>query len=270
MKYLNVNVLSVAVAAVFGLSGVTLLVHGMVKSHKPILKDVATVTVPQAVSKSIPTLSLSKQILNLQLPKDQVVVLAGEIGENALGISQEITAKANNKKPVFLLISSPGGSVMDGAFIINAIEAAPAPVITVCMDLCASMAAIIHQYGASRLMLDRSIVMFHDAAGGFQGYFPHMKSRFNTIDRYIARFNVFIAARAKISLEELVLAEHTELWVDAEDSLGKFADGLAYIQVMESNNKQADLKALLRPQRTTKVVLPAQEPTFFDLTWISK
>jgi ATP-dependent protease ClpP protease subunit len=239
----------------------------------PTVKIVESVEVPPDNTNRVPVKTTTKKIATLQLPMEQVVVLAGEVDETAFNIAQQITAKGEYGLPIFLLISSPGGSVMDGALIINAIEASPVPVITVCMDLCASMAAIIHQYGSKRLMVDRSILMFHDAAGGFQGYFPHIKAQFDVVDRYITKFNAYIANRSKTSLAELELAEHTQLWIDAEDSLGKYTDGLAYVQVMEGRGSHVDMRLLLRPNRTRNNITPKFTPTnveFLNIKWISQ
>lgn len=268
------NRVIITLATIAVLASCTILTALVIKkaSTKSSVNTVTSVSVNSVLENPKSPSLHNKEILSLLIPREQTVVLVGEVGENAFSIAQEISAKALRGRPVFLLISSPGGSVTDGAFIVDAIEASPVPVITVCIDLCASMAAIIHQYGTERLMLDRSVIMFHDAAGGFQGYFPHIRSRFSTIERYIARFNAFIAHRARMSVDELVKAEHTELWVDAEDALGRFADGLAYVQVMETAKKQADMKALLRPptEPTNTKTEKSTNRKFFDLHWISK
>ena len=198
------------------------------------------------------------------MPAEQVVILAGVVGQDTQGVAAAINQAASNKAPVFLLISSPGGSIIDGASIINAMEAAQVPVYTVCMDLCASMAAIIHQYGTERFMADRAILMFHDAAGQFQGYFPHIKAQFEAVERYFTRFNVYIAKRQGVTLTALEAAEHKNMWVDSEDAmLRKMNDRLVYIEVI-SQNKALDVKALLsvKPQGRTLPVIGPVAPNF--------
>lgn len=119
---------------------------------------------PEALLVTLPV--FDKQVKYLNLVEDQTVEIYGEINESSEAIAQKITSLAAKGKPIYLLINSPGGSVMDGALIISAIEASKAPVYTICTQLCASMAALIHQYGHTRYMVDRSILMFHPAAGG--------------------------------------------------------------------------------------------------------
>lgn len=229
-------------------------------------KVIATVS-PAQTQVVTPVNKEVKTVYTLRVPQEQVVVLAGEVGENAAGIATQITQKSSAGKPVFLLISSPGGSIMDGALIINAIEASPVPVYTVCVDLCASMAAMIHQYGTERLMFDRAVLMFHDAAGGFQGYFPHIKSQFEAVNRYVNRFNTYTAKRSGMTLEALELNEHTQLWVDSEDAITrKFTDKIVYIQVIQ-NKQPVDLKLLLAPTTKSKASTPNQTPFDFKITW---
>ncbi len=228
-------------------------------------KEVQTEVLPVVPVNTAPK-SVNKTVVHMTIPREQVILLLNEIDESSLSVASEITTKAKNGKPLFLLINSPGGNVLDGALIVSAMESVNVPVFTVCMQLCASMAAIIHQYGSGRFMVDRSILMFHDAAGGFQGYFPHMKSRMATIDRYVTRFNAHISARSGMSLTDLELNEHTEMWLDGEDSVAKhFADSLVYIDVLV-NKSPVDLQSLIKRTVKPKGTVPATPPTFFDVT----
>lgn len=177
----------------------------------------------------------TKTVTALHVDASNSVILVGEIGADSARVAQEIIKKSVENKAVYLLINSPGGSVLDGAQIISAIQSAKVPVNTVCLQICASMAAIIHQYGTQRMMIDRSVLMFHDAAGGLQGYFPHMKSRLKMLDSYITKMNQDIAARVKMDLKELESAEHDELWMDAEDAVARrFNDKIVSVTFDES------------------------------------
>lgn len=246
MKVLSVSVLLgvLAVSLVLGFS------FNWVKT--PVTKEVNAYEVPTKDQTTSTVKTNKKQIKNLNLTSSNTVVLVDEINAGALVVASEISKKSNDpmNTAVYLLIDSPGGSVLDGAMVINAIEASSIPVYTVCMGICASMAAIIHQYGTERYMLDRSILMFHDAAGQFQGYFPHIKSRFDTIERYIKRFDVYISNRTGLKDGVLELSQHKELWIDSEDALSrKFTDKIVFVNFKESN----DMFNL------TKSVLPANK-----------
>ena len=161
----------------------------------------------------------TKRIHVLKPAGNRTLLLWGEVGQNSLALAEDIKhLSSESRAPIYLLINSPGGSVLDGALIISAIEASPAPVYTVCMQLCASMAAVIHQYGKERLMSDRAILMFHNAAGGTQGYVPQMLSRLNLINRYVNKMNAFIANRAGVNLSDWASRMDNEVWIDAEDA----------------------------------------------------
>jgi len=162
---------------------------------------------------------VTKKILVIKPNSDRVLRLYGEVNEMSLLVADQIKVlSAQSKEPIYLLINSPGGSVLDGAQIVSAIEGSVAPVYTVCEQLCASMAAIIHQYGKERLMYDRSILMFHNAAGGAQGYVPQMLSRLNVINRYVNKMQAHIAARAGVDLTTWLNRMGDEIWIDAEDA----------------------------------------------------
>ncbi len=82
------------------------------------------------------------------------------------------------------------------------------------------------------MMTDRSTVMYHDAAGGFQGYLTHMKSRLNWIDRLVSKFDAYIANRAGITFNEFMGLMPLELWLDADDATTrKFNDVIVSLNV---------------------------------------
>ena len=156
---------------------------------------------------------------------DPFILLYGPIMQNGNEIARLITETAKKGSPIYLLIDSPGGSVITGASVVSAIEAAQVPVYTVCLQLCASMAAIIHQYGSQRLMVDRSFLMFHNARGGFEGSFPQILSQFNTINRFVTKMLVYIAKRSNQQPKAFLDKLASEVWIDAEDSLaGHYSD----------------------------------------------
>lgn len=163
--------------------------------------------------------SSPKTVTSLKLKNSRVLLLFGEVNGTVSELVDEIKELGQqSKEPIYLLINSPGGSVLDGALVISAIESSPAPVYTVCTQLCASMAAMIHQYGHKRMMVDRSILMFHDAAGGLQGYVHHMLSRLNQIHAFVHKMDRYVSNRAGIDFERYLQEANRELWLDAEDA----------------------------------------------------
>jgi ATP-dependent protease ClpP protease subunit len=93
------------------------------------------------------------------------------------------------------------------------------------------MAAIIHQYGAKRMMADRSILMFHDAAGGVEGTLPQMMSRLAAINSFVTKMDSFIAARSGQKLDAFLTKIRSEVWLDAEDSTAQhYNDEIVSVQ----------------------------------------
>lgn len=160
------------------------------------------------------------------------VFINGVIDEtNSPAIAAKLLDLGKDDKPITIVINSPGGSVIDGAEIISAMQAAKGPVDTVCVQICASMAAMIHQYGTHRLMLDRSIVMFHPASGGVQGEVDKSFSRLGAIREYIAEMELNVASRSKLSYEQYKSLSGVEWWVSAQNAIkNNVTDNIVYVR----------------------------------------
>lgn len=222
----------VLVACLAGSFGLFLAKH---KSNKPSSVTLEqTDTLPEKLA-SNDSESGPKKVYRLDLKQEEIIPIIGEIGSQSMGIAMEINKRSGQGKPTFLLLNSPGGSVLDGALIVSAVQASKAPVYTVCLQICASMAAIIHQYGKERYVVDRSILMFHDAAGGVQGNMPQMITRLTFLNRYVNKMDLEIAKRVGISLETFHNMFSGEMWLDAEDSVNKnFAEKIVSITFQSS------------------------------------
>jgi ATP-dependent Clp protease protease subunit len=140
--------------------------------------------------------------------------------------------KAQTNKPIVLFIDSPGGGVLAGNTIINAIHASARPVAAVCVSFCASMGAIIFESGAHRTMMPNSILMLHEMSAGVEGDLSHMTSQISLLQRLNARFEVQLAKIAQLSLEEYHAKAAAQWWMLADEALnahladdvGMFAD----------------------------------------------
>lgn len=195
--------------------------------------------------------SSKKKVMTLTLTPMNTVAIFGPIGTSAALIAQDIIKKTSSGYPVYILLNSPGGSVLDGNLIVSAMQAAKAPIYTINFQLCASMCAIIHAFGTKRLVVDRSILMFHEAAGSVEGQFNQMKSRLNVFDRIVSKLDYEIAIRAKMDPAQFRKRLADEIWLDAEDAVEQhFADGLVNVNVnalltsAASEENQEMLKAL--------------------------
>lgn len=164
------------------------------------------------------------------------VFLRGPIfATTAKDVIAQINSLSDSASPIYLFIDSPGGSVFEGEKIISAMESAKGPVNTVCIGLCASMAAYIHQYGAQRYAYDRAILMFHDGSGGVQGEVEKMNSMLSFVRRKIEKIDNHIAARSGLPIEVFVSLKLSDLWIDAEDAQTKgLVDKLVKVAKLDS------------------------------------
>lgn len=214
------------------------VVNNFSQSVAPEVKLISTVpVVNNTVASTTQHVSGNYKTSELSLPGNRFVYVTGVIGEaNSTEIAKQILLLGRTSEPITLIINSPGGSVLDGAQIISAMEAARGPVNTLCVSLCASMAAMIHQYGTHRLMINRSILMFHPAAGGMEGTLEQQNSRLTLFKSFIGKMEQNVAKRAGVSFAEYKLRSNVELWLDAEDSLAQhYADQIVFVRGADAN-----------------------------------
>lgn len=164
--------------------------------------------------------STYKKVYPLQLSSARTIVLYGEIDTNALAAAEMVTDMANaSDEPIYIVLSGPGGSVLTGSVLIAAMQASKAPVYTICSVMCASMDAMIHQYGKERYITDRTIMMFHPATAGTQGDIDRMYSMSKFLKRYTNKMEFEVSKRWHVSFNEYKQRTQTNLWIDAEDSV---------------------------------------------------
>ena len=69
-----------------------------------------------------------------------------------------------DRTPIILYISTPGGSVYHGLGLVSAIETSKTPVYTVNVGECCSMGLIIYLAGTVRYAMPNSIFLMHDGS----------------------------------------------------------------------------------------------------------
>jgi len=106
------------------------------------------------------------------LTSDNTVNLNGEI--NAESVADVIQAlqklDSKSKKPIYLFMYTPGGSIQAGLELIEAAKGMTRPVYTITM-FAASMGFQTVEALGDRLILKNGALMSHRAAGGFEGSF---------------------------------------------------------------------------------------------------
>lgn len=108
-----------------------------------------------------------------RLLKDRIVLLCGEIDDNTSNIiiGELLYLDSLNHNDISLYINSPGGSVTAGMAIYDTMNFIKSDVSTICIGMCASMAAFLLSSGekGKRYALPNSEVMIHQPLGGANG-----------------------------------------------------------------------------------------------------
>ncbi len=237
-KRLLINMNSAQKNLLLGIAGgllLSLLLLALSGQKNELTNESKTVATPKIISvepeQMGPSKTVVKKINVLKLNPSRTIVINEQITYFSERFAEQILELGDSKEPIVILIDSPGGSVFSGEKIVSAMEAVKSDIYTVCVGMCASMAAIIHQYGTKRLATDRSVLMFHDAAGMLAGRLNEMLSLLTMVRRKIEKTNHYIANRSKISYEELVRLGANNFWIDAEDAMEKgLVDGLVRIK----------------------------------------
>jgi ATP-dependent Clp protease protease subunit len=232
----------------------------------PTTKTIQSFSPPSQLAAPKPT----KDVTRIELPKDRTVFINGPIQDTTLPVSK-IMELGKTEDPIYIVLNSPGGSVLDGAAVITALESAKGPVYTVCNQMCASMAAMIFEHGTQRFAVDRSFIMMHPASGGAQGEVDKMVSRLTAVQRYVGKMEAFIANRAGISFERYKQLSGIEFWIDSEDAVNNgLADKVVAISVPYVSGEvfilPSDQNSSVKNQTCTNTPTVPANP--FTFTWI--
>lgn len=160
----------------------------------------------------------------VSMNRNNTLILRGEVDAQTVStaITQLMTMKASE---VYLFISSPGGSVMDGIQLIQAIMSSSKRVHCV-IDVAASMAAAISQACDSRFALRSSIFMQHVATLGLAPQQePNALSYMQFIRKVLADLDAAQAKRAGMDVKEFEKKIRDDLWLFGDQIIkSKFAD----------------------------------------------
>ncbi len=125
----------------------------------------------------------------------------------------------DNKSPIHLYISSPGGSVLDGYGIIDTMNLIEAPVYTYTIGLAASMGALIFLNGTNRYMLPHSELMLHQPLGGVSGQASDIEITANRIIKMKKDINEMIATRCNLNIEEVEKFTDRDRYFNATEAI---------------------------------------------------
>lgn len=126
---------------------------------------------------------------------------------------KEIDAEVIN-----LRINSPGGSVIDGNAMFNALQRHPAKVVTHIDGLAASMASVLAMAGDEVHMADNALLMIHNPWTMSIGDADELRADADLLDKMSASI-LSAYGRSQYEADELKALMDEETWFSAEEAL---------------------------------------------------
>ena len=158
-----------------------------------------------------------------RLLKDRIVFLSGEINDEAanLIVSELLYLNSLNNEDIYLYINSPGGSVTAGMAIYDTMNFIKCDVSTICVGMCASMAAFLLSSGAKgkRVCLKNGEVMIHQPLGGVQGQATEIKIHAERIIKWREKLNKILASNTGKDIKVIERDTERDYYLDSEEAL---------------------------------------------------
>lgn len=186
---------------------------------------------------------------HLMLDKTNTILLRGEINDSSVS---EVMTKAfklnlieSSSSPIYLVLKSPGGSIMAGMDMIQALKGLRRPVHTVTI-MSASMAFQTVQQMGTRYVLDTGVLMSHRAMGGMSGEIggrqpSSIRNRIGLIEDIMNKFDEDTVARTngKQTMESYQTSYTAELWLLGARAVREgYADKLAVLSCSSNMGKE--------------------------------
>jgi len=159
-----------------------------------------------------------------RLLKDRIIFLSGEINAEVANvmIAQLLLLTAdNNEKDINIYINSPGGHCDAGFAIYDAMQLVKCPIVTTCVGLAASMAAVILCAGThgKRQILPNSRVMIHQPSGYAHGQATDVIGVAEELQKMKKRIYRIMSHHTGQSVEKLEIDCERDKYLDAKETL---------------------------------------------------
>ena len=159
-----------------------------------------------------------------RLLKDRIIMLNGEINDDLANsiIAQLLFLEAqDDKKDISIYINSPGGSISAGMAIFDTMNLVKCDVSTICVGMCASMAAFLLAAGTKgkRYALPNSEVMIHQPLGGAHGQATEIEIAAKHILEIKKKMNKILASLTGQDLATIEKDTDRDNYMFADDAL---------------------------------------------------
>lgn len=158
-----------------------------------------------------------------RLLKDRIILLSGEIDDNIsnIVIGELLYLDSLNHNDISLYINSPGGSVTAGMAIYDTMNFIKSDVSTICVGMCASMAAFLLSSGTKgkRYALPNSEVMIHQPLGGASGQATEIKIAAEHILKTKDKLNNILSKNTGKDIKCIEMDTERDNYMSSEESL---------------------------------------------------
>lgn len=158
-----------------------------------------------------------------RLLRDRIIMINGEINDNIAGtvIAQLLLLESEDpEKDIHLYIDSSGGVVSSGLAIYDTIQYVKSDVSTICMGMCASMAALLLTAGTKgkRYALPHSRILIHQPMGGISGQATDIAIHAKEIVKVRKEINEIIATHTGQSIEKIERDTDRNFWMSPSEA----------------------------------------------------
>lgn len=161
-----------------------------------------------------------------RLLSDRVIFIEGEINETqAMNFikSLMILIREDSRKPIKILMNSPGGEVNSGMLMYDVVQSCKTPLEMYCMGKAYSMGAVIFSAGnpGKRYMLENSEIMVHEPLLGNRvgGNSSSIKSISESLLETKDKLNRILAKHTGKSEEEVEQATRYDHYFQAQEAV---------------------------------------------------
>ena len=159
-----------------------------------------------------------------RLLKDRIIFLGSDVNPHTanLVVAQLLFLQNEDpKKPIYLYINSPGGSVYDGMAIFDTIQHIKNEVHTVGIGLQASMGAFLLSSGTKgkRSLLPHAKVMIHQPSSGTRGKVSDMEIDLEESLKLKKLLNEILAKNTGQKLSKIEKDVDRDYWMTAEEAV---------------------------------------------------
>ncbi|HPE16633.1 MAG TPA: ATP-dependent Clp endopeptidase proteolytic subunit ClpP [Oscillospiraceae bacterium] len=159
-----------------------------------------------------------------RLLNDRIVFLSEEVNDTtaSLVVAQLLYLEAQDPdRDIQFYINSPGGSITAGMAIYDTMQYIKADVSTICIGMCASMAAFLLAAGTKgkRIALPNSEIMIHQPSGGAQGQATDIQIQARRMEIIKRRMNEILAKNTGKSVEQVTADCERDNFMNAQEAL---------------------------------------------------